>query len=551
MRPFALFVFAFLALAAAPRAQPVEVTHPVADFLRRLEEKGLVRPGFMSTLPRDAREVARVLAQAKAREAELGVWDRRRLDRFLEEFDPALRRAGTPLKYQDKNYSLVANFEYFTGGFLADSLPKVQGWTFGSFTPRVEGTFRDFGYLTAAATVGMERNRNPRFAMNYDPIEGMSYNTARGQPEIKSVSTFDGFRVMMGLGDEDIALEAGQDWDQWGPGHWQHATLGAHPFFWASDSLGPGTAEGGFPGTATTFYRTRQGYRYPGEGPPLPQIRLRMAGSRWEYVKVVAKRTGLSKDSAAYLIAHRLQLRLGNWTFGGTEMLVIGSHGIDEVLLIPGIPLKFAEHQGGDRDNSAISGDVEWVIPGHGRLYGELFLDDFNGLPLDFWGNKMAWMVGGSWQDPLGLPTELHLEYARVDPWVYTHHLYGTQMQNYGALLGSSLPPDAHAVNASAEFPLPGEMTGLVEWRFRQRDQKSRGTSLFDNSYMGENPEIKQFLVLDVETRNELSVSAERSWGRYLQVHAGAGGLWVKNFRGNPGASLATPTVFADFRLRY
>lgn len=547
-------------LAATSSAMPVEVLHPVSGFLRRLEEKGVIRGGFWSTLPRDSREVAEVLRQAETRKTELSEWDRRKLERYLQEFDPPRRRAATRLHYEDSTFSVIAGAEYFTGIYFRDSIPKMDGHAFGTFSPRVEGSYGQNFYFGATATVGQERNLNERFeGYNYEPSRGMPYNVSRGGlGTVQKASSFDGFRAVMGIGDRRLALEAGQDWNQWGPGRWQHATLGARPYFWVNDSLPPSPADSkvGYAGSVDNFNNARRGYRYPGEGPPLPQLRFRMGSAHWEYVKIVAERMGLDKDSSAWLIAHRLQLRIGNWKFGGTEMLSVGNRSLDPVVFLPGVPLKMAEHEGGDQDNAAMAGDIEWTLPGHGRVYAEFLLDDFSGPPLNFWGNKFSYVLGGSWQDPIGLPAELHFEYAHVDPWVYGHHHYGTQMQSYGALLGSALPPNSHAVFASASFPLPAGAEGAVEWNFRQHDYKSYGSSIFDDYFSNiYNPEpkvdTKRFLAQDVETRNSLSASAEWNWKRYVNLKAGLGWLIVQNMRGTPGASLSTPTVSGEVRLQY
>jgi hypothetical protein len=283
----------------------------------------------------------------------------------------------------------------------------------------------------------------------------------------------------------------------------------------------------------------------------MPQIRLRARGKHWEYVKIVAERKGMHPDSGASLIAHRLQVRFGPVTVGATEMLAIGTREVSPVLMLPGIPLKVAEHDGGDRDNAAMAADLEWTIKGHGRVYGEFFFDDYSGPPLDFWGNKFAWMLGGSWQDPLGVPAELHLEYAHVDPWVYSHRLYNTALQHYGALVGSALPPNSRALFASAAFPFLLKTEGALEYGFRQRDLRSRGSSIFDDLARTEEEKTKQFLERDVETRHAATASVQWNWRRHVQVKTAFGGLWVANWHGQAGEELATPTALCEVLFRY
>lgn len=536
----------------AATAAPVEASHPVAGFLRRLEEKGLIAPGFLSTLPRDQREIVAALRDAERRRAALGSWDRRRLERYLDELDPA-RREGSRLRYSDSLVTVQGGVEYYTILAGRDSIPSPDVYAFGTLTPSLSGSYGEYLHFSAQAFLGREDHVRGRFLETYLPLRGLPYGTSReGKSEIgipQKTSTFDGFRTVVGYGDGRLTVEAGQDWNEWGPGRWQHTTLGTKPHFWVVDSLAADTLSG-FPGNDGAFQTARRGYRFPGEAAPLPQVRIRLGGARWEYVKIVAQRTGLVADSAAWLIAHRAQLRLGAWKFGLTEMLSVGARTPDLITMLPGVPLKFAEHAGGDLDNTAVSADVEWTWTGRGRLYGELFVDDYSGPPFDFRGNKFAVVLGGSWQDPFALPATLHLEYARVDPWTYGHHRYNTAMQHYGALLGSSLPPNSRAVTFAADFPLPAGMEGAAEWRVRQRDVTSRGSSIFDVFVTGE-PATKDFLETNVETRHELQFTAAWNWRRHVRLRAGAGGLWAENWRGHPGASLATPSGFAELTLRY
>jgi len=544
-----------LACGGSPEAMPVEVNHPVADFLRRLEEKGFGEPGFWSTLPRDEAQVVRVLQGAARQGSRMSAWDRARVERFLDEFDP-IRRKRSWLHYEDGTpFVLHGTLEFYTGISLRDSLPEADHFGFGSYRGTAQVTYSDYAWATASTGAGSERNLSKRFTPGYqfDPADGLPYSTSRdglaGQEE--GVSTFDAARVVLGLGNAHLRVEVGQDWNQWGPGRWQHATMGANPHFWVSDEL-PARPATGFAGTQYPG-SYRRGYRYPGEGPPLPQVRLRIGSTKWEYTKIVASRTGLWKDSMATLFAQRLQIRLGALTIAASEMTAIGNRKPNAVFFLPGIPLRVAEHEAGDQDNASMAFDAEYVLRGHGRLYGEVFLDDFSGPPLDFWGNKLAWLVGGAWQDPLGLPLELQGEFAYVDPWVYGHHKLNTQMQSYGALLGSSLPPNSRSWKGAALFPVAGGLEGVLTLEVRQRDLKSPGSTIFDGKpvLVGAPDELKHFLEQDVETRGKAEAGVRWDWRRHVNFEFGLGGLWVRNFRGEPGATLATPTLWTEVLLRY
>lgn len=544
---FRLCLAACLAAASAVPGMPIEASHPVANFLRRLEEKGAIRGGLWSTLPRDASEIVAALREASDHAETLGSWDRRNLEHYLNLLDPD--RDKSRLRRRDGAFSLRGTAEFYSSGSVRDSLPHPEAYTFGSFTPGLEITYGTWAYLASSGTVGMERSRYARFDQGYNPDRGLPYNTNRiGDKDFSgTVSTFDGLRLVVGVGNPDMRLEAGQDWNQWGPGHWQHATLGTRPFFWVQDSLAASPLTG-YQGTENPG-SYRRGYRYPGEGPPLPQIRLRFGSSNWEYTKIVAGRTGLWKDSTISLVAHRVQVRIGSWRFGATEMLAIGREA-EWLLMLPGLPLRIAEHLGGDRDNASMSADVEWIWKGNGRFYGEFFLDDFSGPPLDFWGNKFSWMAGMTLHDLLGLQNTVSLEYARVDPWVYGHDQPGTQMQSYGALLGSALPPNSHALFSAVSFPLPAGLRADIESRLSQRDYRSGGSSIFDAYDHEVDGFKKKFLASNVETRAEGWLGLGREW-RYFEVRGAAGWMHAWQWKGNPERTLSTPVLSAEIRLRY
>ena len=242
MRAIITGIVTLFILAAASFATPVEVSNPVAGFLRRLEEKGAVPMGFWSTLPRDEAEVAGVLQKADAKKESLNSWDRRRLEKYLNEFDPVRKKNGTVLRYEDSGITFHGSVEYFTGVYLRDSVPSADLRAFGAFTPSLEATYHDKAYLTSSVSLASERVTDRRFTTvdNYNPQNGLPFNVAREGVAMSNpnVITFDAFRIMIGSGTAKLGLEAGQDWNQWGPGKWQHTTLSDRTYFWVSDSLG-------------------------------------------------------------------------------------------------------------------------------------------------------------------------------------------------------------------------------------------------------------------------------------------------------------------------
>lgn len=541
-----------LAVVLTAVAVPIEPQHPVYEFIRRLDLKGAVPPGFEGILPWDSRDILSRLEAAEAVKERLQEWERRSLDVYLQEFSPERRSASTRLKAADSAYSVFAGATFWGAGYIQDSLPQGQRFLTGSFNPYLEAGFWGVGYAASSISIGMERSHVERFTETYRAVDGLPYNTNReGKAGIpQSVSTFDGFRVVTGFRKGPIRLDAGQDWNRFGPTHWQRATLGTGGYFWVQDSL-PASDTVGFPGTEFPG-RHRRGYRRPGESAPMPQLRLAFQGGRFAYVKLVAQRDGILGNQLATLVAHRLEWRVLPWlTLGGTELASIGGRVPEPVHWLPLVPLKIMEHQVKDKDNLAMSFDAEVRRSGLGRVYGELYLDDFSGPPFDFWGNKFAYAVGMEWIDPMRIAGVLRAEFAHVDPWVFTHHLPGRQHQHAGALYGSGLPGNSHALWVQAVCPLPRNLEASFQWTFQQRDVRTRGSSLFDVFQQGVDDRVKDFLGNTPETRNQVLFDLTWSWRRYLRFKAGLGYLVVEDWKGVAGESLASPSLLGELVLQY
>lgn len=543
-----------LLLAVPPiHAVPVDLGNPVYPFLRRLELEGRIAPGHLNTLPIAKSEAASLLETA-SRSDGLPDWERRRLDGFREEFGGPENRDGRfhRLGFRDSSFRVAIGAEDFSGVYVADSLPKARTYGFGLLTAKAEGDFKEHLQFLTYANAGQERSLHERFVENYDPQRGQPYNTDRigkqGVP--RTEGTFDAFRTVIGYEQSDLRAEFGADWNQWGPGIWQHAALSRQPWFWVQDSLPPNDSAG-FLGTPNPG-RYRDGYRRPGEAAPMTQARLSVRAGRFLYTKVIAQRTGLWNDSLAYLIAHRLEWRpVDRVGLGISEMVATGSRTLDWTYIIPLVPLKYAEHELGDRDNSALSADIEVLLPGHARVFGELFLDDWSGWDLDFWGDKYAFSLGG---EIAGFPLAgslLQVEYARVEPWLFTHRKQSRQFQNFGALLGSSLPPDSHALRAAWEHALGADLDARLDYAFMQRNAVDRGTSIFDWHNDISDGTRKEFLGGTVETRNAVSAGATWRWRRFVELSGAAGWLWVSDWKSRAGESLSSPTLSTELTLRY
>jgi hypothetical protein len=165
------------------------------------------------------------------------------------------------------------------------------------------------------------------------------------------------------------------------------------------------------------------------------------------------------RDSEKYLHAHRLDFKVSDdFSFGLTETAVYGGNPfetryIEPIYLLPFVPYLFAETYGGDRDNSGMSADFSWKLFKKFELYGELFIDDLEGITSFFdeswWGNKWAASLGVAIDSAkIGMFNwDYNFEYTRIEPWVYTHHKgAGTDYSHFGNSLGSDLGPNSREI---------------------------------------------------------------------------------------------------------
>ena len=179
------------------------------------------------------------------------------------------------------------------------------------------------------------------------------------------------------------------------------------------------------------------------------------------------------KDRDKYVYSHRLDLSMwkSRAQVGVNEVIINGSstnqflgeknrisptdtgqvRGWEWAYLIPFVPFKFIEHYAGDRDNAALSLDLNIRYPDRFRWYGEFFLDDMlNPLKIfsDDWGNKWAATLGFQYfGQVITKDLVLTVEYSHVEPWVYTHFFGGSHnYAHFGQSLGSPLGPNSQAI---------------------------------------------------------------------------------------------------------
>ncbi len=540
----------------SPDAQPVEAGHPVYPFLRSLAVKKAIPAPALGSLPLSKREVKAALDGALEAEASLTDWEKARLHDYRRELDDSLRAQQSPLAWRDGDQALLGSVSYYTGIFHRDSIPRADTYGFGTLTATVDGLLSENVSFTAGAFIGSERSYHPRFKMNYDPQRGLPYNSEQGRnsdPEdLDNVSTFDGYRVVFSYEAPRFRVDAGYDWNQWGFGQWQHPSFSTSPWFWVKESptfdSGSGYQGDFFPGSY------RRGYGYPGQGAPMLQARTVFNLGPFRYTKFFAERTGLFSDSSAHVSAHRLETSLPGEVKLGIYEVVVYSRPFEAAYALPLVPLLFAEHYLGDRDNIGLGFDASWIPTAGLRLHADLFLDDLlNPAELlgDYWGNKYAFSVGLETVDLLLKGSSFGLEYARVEPWVFGHHTQDNQMQHFGHLLGSSLPPNSQALRVSAVKTLLASIELGVHYHLEQREKSRRGGSIFEVHDLETDGNSKIFLSDNAETRHFAHLEGTLSANSFWWARISAGFLWIDLWQSNAKKTYSTPALAGEVGFKY
>lgn len=147
--------------------------------------------------------------------------------------------------------------------------------------------------------------------------------------------------------------------------------------------------------------------------------------------------------SDKYMAMHRFSIRPSWGEISFWESVVYSDRNMDLGYLIPISFYKSLEHAKRDRDNSIMG--IDWTIrPIKGtQLKGSFLLDDikFEEIGKDFWSNKTAFNSAVLFSYIPNIT--FGIEYARVEPYTFSHFKQENSFTNDGRLIGSYLQPNS------------------------------------------------------------------------------------------------------------
>jgi hypothetical protein len=215
------------------------------------------------------------------------------------------------------------------------------------------------------------------------------------------------------------------------------------------------------------------------------------------------------------LAAHRLEVDFSKVTVGVHESVIYGDRGFEPLYVMPVTFFVAVQNHLENRDNLAMGIDASWR-PAYGvELYGAWFFDDLAKLSPSAFSNKFGLQAGLFWVDPLGVnDVDVRAEYVRLEPFVYSHNFAINTYENYAALLGHSLGPNADLWHLKVTHRLSASMTlsALFE-RERQGENftETDGTlvNVGGDAQLGRRPSdptVRRFMTGDVELRTRLGL---------------------------------------------
>ena len=446
----------------------MRLEHQVYPLLRKGETLRLFSSYEMRVLPLTRTVVRRLLQEMAQHKDRLSKADRRLLQQMLGEFiDPGIGEKAPRgseihlIRFEEGQTQLffdlrgIQNFR-FSRNRLGVEDEDVSETTLGG---AVRVRFSEHLFLGMSAQNTMILGPDS-LGENFNPITGIIISTTG----------------KVGFTDQATGYLAGR-WGRFGP------LAGRNVIAWGS-------------GLATQTALSRSNL-------PMDLLQFKLDFRTWRFSYFHGSLQGIAPQR--YLAGHRLDFMFWpSFQFGLYETVVYGGRGWEMGYLNPFLPYHVMEHQLGDRDNNMLGVDFTW-LPGAGwRIYGEVFFDDLSfEKPLGtYWGNKLAYLLGVHWAQPLNLRTlELFASYTRVDPWVYTHADSINIYAHYGVSIGAKLGPNADRL----QLGLAWQPLRDTRWNFTYRFIRKGKGDIF-TPHKPEDGLSKGFLKGVIERRQEFNL---------------------------------------------
>ncbi|MBM2814481.1 MAG: hypothetical protein HW421_1243 [Ignavibacteria bacterium] len=412
--------------------EDVPVTHPVYNFLQRMQTRGFLPHFSLSQLPLQRKDVLTALNKIKLNNQSLEENELNSQLHFEKEFGISTSEKAVVF-YSSSDSTQVFSKKMFqeTDKFiyrLLDSAKSVFVRPLGS----IDYFFKDSSFNqsnSTLATLGVRLygSLGSHFGYYFQATNGRLFGGSRSlaleDNHLNRNIKFTYLNSDVDFSESHIRYEY----------DWFYAKIGRE-----TQLIGSGlnhhlvVSDNSNPFDAITLGCKFQGFEY-----------------RYIYGSLLGLPNSTNQTGAGlqippkYFVFHRFALRPEWGEISFWENIIYSERSFDLGYLNPLSFFKSIEHALHDRDNASMG--LDWtVVPFSGlAVKGTFYLDDiiFEKIGKGFWANKMAWNIALIAALPYSI--DLAAEYARVEPYTFSHFNPQNAYSNDKISIGSYLPPNS------------------------------------------------------------------------------------------------------------
>ncbi len=385
-------------------------------FIERLETKHLIESNNLNVRPLTRRQFAGLLAQAHQKSAQdpklLSRADRAQLEQLLGDFTDELAFAHQRAPEKHMLVWQEPDKQLYLDLYAGETVISNKGSRYDPDELLSETMMGGIVRGHLGHTIGYYMDARNTLLRGKEE-KGENFDVSQGSPVVTSGANIYRDRALAYFTFEKpwLFVEAGLNETDWGPG-------------------------------------VHNGLALTRNAPPFYMLRLRTQFKKLAFNSIFGQLN--SSLGPKFIAGHRLDLKIFNGLYlGASETVIFGNRDVEMAYLNPIMPYHIAEHHLGDKDNNNMSFDIKINLLPCTKLYAEYFIDDMTSSEslTSYFGNKFAFVTGAAFADPIGIRNlDLRLEYARVEPYVYTHWDSINIYTHYDKVIGHWLGPNSQNV---------------------------------------------------------------------------------------------------------
>jgi len=427
---FFVILFLFSNSNIFGQIENVAISHPVYKFLERFETKGLLKHKSLASLPLQKIEVMQSLELINKNQSELTHSDKLLLNKYLIEFGLTTDTHHSVVFYSPSDSIQVLSSKMFSSDekhiyrYVYDDT-KIELSPLASFD-YMKDMNRKGDALIGTLGVRLTGTLTGNFGYYLQAINGRLLS---GNREIALMEDNYRHSIKFSKLKDDVDLTESHI-------NYQNG--------WFFASIGRETRLEGAGLDQRTFISNTS--------PPFDALIIAAKFSNFEYKFMHASLLAIPTKydvgfhtviPVKYMAMHKFSLRPSWGEVSFIEQVVYSDRNTDLAYLNPIGFLKSIEHALRDRDNS-LMGLYATVRPMKNlQIKGSYLLDDliFEKIGTGYWSNKMAYNLAVHYTNDWNV--DLGMEYARVEPFTFSHFNIQNSITNDGLLIGSNILPNS------------------------------------------------------------------------------------------------------------